>query len=214
MAALDDVATANAVEGEEDELQKFLQQNANKLGKIEEIYQELTQAGIKLGDLLSFGEVDLRSILQSTKLNALSIGRLFVVLKTTPQSTIYKDIKQQQQQQQQQKHKLVFLTKEEQEYVNQLNKQKDLMNRLEFEHKTEIKTFSEKCIAQRKEINETFDQLIEIITNKKQSILDEFNNNVNKKELSLTNNLKIIESNNIKLKECESSMHEYLMKKR
>eukprot|EP01084_Bolivina_argentea_P011986 22453_1 len=114
-----------------DSMHKFLFNHQKQLKKsTDAIYEVLKQNEIEYDELLRYSSIDLRGILEESKLSKLHIGRLINLLRVIPESQIHKETKT----------NIIILSPKEQEVIKHFSSQKaEIDNKLE-----ELRTYTQR----------------------------------------------------------------------
>eukprot|EP01084_Bolivina_argentea_P304917 526690_1 len=151
-----------------DSLREFLisHQIALKLTnttKLNNVYHKLNENDIDYDELLEFENEHLyNTLVNDCKLKNVEASRIVKVLKTIPQSTIYK---------QQSNIKVVFVSDKEQDAMNNIQKAvktiEEIINNITV-NMNELDTNSKQC---ENEINSNFDNIIKTINKRRDQLL-------------------------------------------
>eukprot|EP01084_Bolivina_argentea_P010773 20075_1 len=163
-----------------DVLQQFLLKHKNKLKNIEPIYNILHENDIDYGELMDYKESYLVETLNEIGMKKINIGRLINVLRKFECSTIFQEAN---------KKTVVVLSNNEDKALTQLNKQSIMVSEFITNIKDEINSLNETYKKCEKQINATFDGMVEAINNRRKQLLKTIKNVTNDKSDKLNKQL-------------------------
>ena len=193
MAALQNTSNEGS-----DDLKEFLDKWESKLKETRDIYDRLSKMDIDLSELLEFEESDLRTTLEG-HLKPIQITRLFIVLKQTPESAIYK---------QKQKPKiLILLSNKEQNIVKYVKQCLNNVKQSTINVKQAINSIDTIALEKENVINEKFDEIIKMVNQHRNKLLKQLQTDfVDKNTARLNEKLEKLDEMNNNIKECNSSI--------